>query len=443
MVEGVAKKLQFWFMPCKENDYRPHFLKSKFLVWCVFVLFLFKVILASFIWYFPKSSFFAEVNRIALLNLTNQERQNINLNFLREDQQLDEAAYLKAQDMLENDYFAHTSPSGISPWYWLDKVGYDYQYAGENLAIDFLDSEELYSAWINSPSHKANIVNPNYQDIGIAVVTGEFQGRETTVVVQFFGTKRTLAATPIAENQKALKSQNQSPVSTSTPTSTSVSIQLKNSPTVNIVPKTTSGKNLYNYYIEKGEKFPSFKERAKLFEKYGLGPASTYRGTAEQNIALLNKLLENESLERSQQQQTKISEEATPTPEKNEVLVPSSKGSNLPSQETNISSKTNITPQEPIFPAGKIKGAEIERNSFQFKFFNFMSQNYDKITKGIFLAVLGVILISLLLNIFIRVDIQSKDLILQGLIYCFILLALFFLDKELLLELIPHNLGIL
>ncbi|GAH47620.1 unnamed protein product, partial [marine sediment metagenome] len=76
--------------------------------------------------------------------------ESLGLSALRENPQLSKAALLKAQDMLENDYFAHRSPEGITGWYWIKKAGYNYQRAGENLAIAFLDSEEVHKAWNDS-----------------------------------------------------------------------------------------------------------------------------------------------------------------------------------------------------------------------------------------------------------------------------------------------------
>jgi cytochrome c oxidase subunit IV len=89
--------------------------------------------------------------------------------------------------MLANGYFAHSSPTGITPWYWFKNVGYSYKAAGENLAVGFIDSKEVVDAWIDSPSHRANLFSSNFQEIGIAVLTGEFNGQETTLVVQSFG----------------------------------------------------------------------------------------------------------------------------------------------------------------------------------------------------------------------------------------------------------------
>ena len=101
---------------------------------------------------------------------------------------LDQSAMMKAQDMLANNYFAHNRPSdGTTPWEWFKAAGYNYTFAGENLAMNFSEAEEAMSAWLASPSHKANIMNANYDEIGIAVVVGKIDGRQTTLVVQHFG----------------------------------------------------------------------------------------------------------------------------------------------------------------------------------------------------------------------------------------------------------------
>jgi hypothetical protein len=87
--------------------------------------------------------------------------------------------------MLENNYFSH-----ISPWYWFDEAGYAYKNAGENLASDYYDTKKVTDAWINSPLHRRNILNPKYTEIGVAIETGEYQGRKVAFVVQMFGSPR-------------------------------------------------------------------------------------------------------------------------------------------------------------------------------------------------------------------------------------------------------------
>jgi hypothetical protein len=126
----------------------------------------------------------ATVLPAVLDDLTNQERQSQNLPVLTVNPLLTQAAQMKANDMATNSYFAHTSPRGLTPWYWLEQVGYNYQYAGENLAINFTDSQDVTNAWMASPTHKANIVKENYTEVGTGVATGMYQGQEAVFVVQ-------------------------------------------------------------------------------------------------------------------------------------------------------------------------------------------------------------------------------------------------------------------
>jgi hypothetical protein len=119
--------------------------------------------------------------------LANNERISRGLPALTIDTRLVNAAYAKGQDMLSKDYWAHYGPNGESPWEFILNSGYDYIYAGENLAKDFSSAAPIHSAWMASPSHRSNILNENFENIGIAAVTGEFEGKETTIVVQMFG----------------------------------------------------------------------------------------------------------------------------------------------------------------------------------------------------------------------------------------------------------------
>jgi len=191
MFKNIILKLKLLFIPCQENEYRPRFLTGRFLTNYLILILILKIIAVPFIICFPKTIFFAEITKTALFQFANKERTFSNLSLLKENPKLDEAAYLKATDILEKDYFSHQSPEGISPWYWFQKVGYNYKFAGENLAIGFLDSEEVHQAWMDSFSHKANLLNPNYQEMGIAVLKGDFQGSEVVVAVQLFGTSQT------------------------------------------------------------------------------------------------------------------------------------------------------------------------------------------------------------------------------------------------------------
>jgi uncharacterized protein YkwD len=129
----------------------------------------------------------AAVVSARLVDLTNTDRASSQLGTLALSPVLTQAAQAKADDMAKHSYFAHTSPSGLTSWYWFQQAGYSFSYAGENLAVDFTDSDEVNQAWLNSPGHRANILDGHYTQIGIATAQGTYEGHPTTFVVQMFG----------------------------------------------------------------------------------------------------------------------------------------------------------------------------------------------------------------------------------------------------------------
>ena len=119
--------------------------------------------------------------------LTNDAREEESLLALSESEVLARGAQLKADDMASKGYFSHTGPDGSAPWKWFQAAGYRYEYAGENLAVNFNESEDVVDAWLKSPTHRANIMKANFTEVGIGVATGTYKGKEATFVVQFFG----------------------------------------------------------------------------------------------------------------------------------------------------------------------------------------------------------------------------------------------------------------
>ncbi len=183
------KKIKRCFIPNKENNYLPHFFKFK--VAAIIAIILAGIFLLTFIILQtrPFTDFLASVYPGVLVSYTNETRKNIqNEKTLSINPLLEKAAQLKAQDMATNGYFSHVSPDGKTPWYWFNLAGYSFKYAGENLAINFQDSKDIYNAWIESPDHKANILNSKFTEIGIATANGIYKGQETIFVVQLFGT---------------------------------------------------------------------------------------------------------------------------------------------------------------------------------------------------------------------------------------------------------------
>lgn len=132
--------------------------------------------------------FASDITPEQVIELTNQRRMERGLNPLQLNSVLNEVAQRKAGDMFAFNYWAHVSPSGRDPWSFFQEANYRYLYAGENLARDFMNSSSVVDAWMNSPTHRTNILNNHYQEIGLAVVDGTLNGVETTLVVQVFAT---------------------------------------------------------------------------------------------------------------------------------------------------------------------------------------------------------------------------------------------------------------
>lgn len=124
-----------------------------------------------------------------LLVATNQERMNNGLGVLSLNGNLNQAAAAKAADMANRDYWSHNTPEGNTPWTFVTAAGYSYQMIAENLAYGFADSSSTVAGWMNSPGHRANILNGSYVDVGFATANSpNYQGTgPQTVVVAFYG----------------------------------------------------------------------------------------------------------------------------------------------------------------------------------------------------------------------------------------------------------------
>jgi len=126
----------------------------------------------------------------AILEGVNKQRLANLLPVLTLNSQLNKAAELKATDMVKNGYFNHNSPDGLTPWHWFDEAGYNFIYAGENLAADFHSPEDIIQAWMDSPSHRQNILDNHFNETGLALIQGSYNGHSSLFVVQMFGQPR-------------------------------------------------------------------------------------------------------------------------------------------------------------------------------------------------------------------------------------------------------------
>lgn len=225
-----------FFIPTQKNRYKPYLLRKVALVAYSLII----VFVNSFGGIFGITKVEASTISIEnIISLTNQERTSSGLNSLNENSQLDAAALAKANNMFEQQYWDHFGPNGETPWQFIRAEGYNYVYAGENLAKGFQTAEGVHEAWMASPTHAANIMSGNYKDIGVAVVQGVLLGKQTTLVVQMFGNLTTQVAgtstvegtesssgTVVGNEQGEIKSiRITSPVQSSISTDPSINVQ--------------------------------------------------------------------------------------------------------------------------------------------------------------------------------------------------------------------------
>lgn len=196
LIRKVWDSFSHVFLPRFSNNQRPKILHPAGLSVLVGI-FLLNYSLRTLITFIPNLvlGYASSVSVEEVITMTNAERAKSGLTSLSQNPQLTQAAMAKASDMFLQDYWAHVSPTGVQPWKFIKDTGYVYRHAGENLARDFSNTPDVLNAWLASPTHKDNLLNGNYTDIGVAVVDGSLGGVETRLVVQMFAAP---AAVPVA-----------------------------------------------------------------------------------------------------------------------------------------------------------------------------------------------------------------------------------------------------
>ncbi len=198
MKKSKAKKshtLKHLFIPHHKNNYRPHAFRHKMLTLYSFLLLSSQVMMGMT--YMSGTSLVSEnvdVMKKNIIILTNEERRESGIVTLNENSLLNQAAKAKMEDMLQKNYWDHVSPDNKQAWDFISAADYRYSFAGENLAKGFIDSKSAVTAWMNSASHKKNILNNNYTDIGVSVGQGKIDGKPTILIVQIFGTPQPMVA---------------------------------------------------------------------------------------------------------------------------------------------------------------------------------------------------------------------------------------------------------
>lgn len=379
-----------YFIPSDSNDNRPKILRPKHLVIMAAVLLLLKISLVSYIFLvYQEKAEMSEAITSQILILTNESRTANNVSPLALNTSLNQAAKNKADDMLANNYFSHTSPDGRKPWDFVKRSDYTYILIGENLAMNFIAAADAHTALMASPSHQKNILNPKYSDIGLAVVSGQIDGKDTNVLVEIFGAKlesniakaEVPVVKPVASVEETEAPEISNPVDSNTP------IVKSDSQTVSAVE-----------VITKKEVVNSTTNVAKVEAKTDL---NSKLKTAPTEVKSPNVV-------------------ATPT---QEVITPIE----TPTPEPVVASFTPLTDssltEQPIaIPVSKDQ--KVDR-----------AVNFMKIAKIIYICFLIFLIIALLINILVRITVQHKKVIIQSIALIILVSALLLFDFGFMTEL--------
>ena len=187
-MEKIKTFIHRLFVPHEENNFRAKSLHTDFLTVYLVIAFLMMMFFKQNSGLHNVLGFATDISIEKLNQLTNEQRQKNNLPSLTLNSTLSLAAQKKAENMFQENYWSHYSPDGKTPWDFILGAGYKYEYAGENLAKNFLFSNGVVDAWMNSTAgHRENILKREYAEVGYAIVNGVLNGEQTTLVVQEFG----------------------------------------------------------------------------------------------------------------------------------------------------------------------------------------------------------------------------------------------------------------
>lgn len=372
-----------YFIPCDSNDNKPKILRARALTAIVVVLVLIKLAALGYLFciYPDKAKMAEEINR-QILELINRERATSNLSPLSTDAVLNTSALAKARDMLDNNYFAHKSPCGKMPWDWIDRGQYAYLFVGENLAMNFTSAQSAHSALMQSESHKKNILNDKYADIGLAVLPGVIDGKQTNVLVELFASQK-----PTTQLAKAEAEAPEAKTAAPAQTAAASPAALPNNAAVSVLPTD----------IEKTETEPIAEKSRPEADQSLIEPSESdmeNRQEKDGDLTVVSGAINRQASEAS--------------------------GPALPAGGQNT---------KDISPNQALENNEIGEVKF------FTPQENKKITlaakiiktsRYIFILALIIVSVSLLLNIFVRIGIQHKPVIVQSLLVIIFIAGLLF-----------------
>ncbi len=220
----MLEHLKHFFIPHEGNNYHPHILHTKraifysvFFVGIKALVFLFVMFIPSVVFVVPD---ILAKEESKLLTLTNNLRIERGIAPMSARVPLHVSSDLKATDMADLHYFSHTNPNGYRLSHYLSLAGYNYETAGENLAMGFSSAEEIFSSWVKSPTHYANLIDPDFKEFGVSMESGTYNDLDTVYVAQHFGSPKIVV--PKAFPESVGKVAVLPSVTTSTPVTSTV-----------------------------------------------------------------------------------------------------------------------------------------------------------------------------------------------------------------------------
>ncbi len=393
-----------YFIPHTGNNHTPKILRTKSLSIIILLAFLLKFFLLAYLYFvFPNTSRADNIPVSRILELINKDRAKESLSILKLNQILSTSAQAKAQDMVNHDYFAHTSPDGKKPWDWINRSLYPYSLVGENLAMNFTTAESAHRALMNSPSHKHNIMSDKYQDIGLAIVNGHVNGKKTNILVQVF-------STPV--KKKIAEKEVNSVLPSKQPAKQPTSVNKQNKEKISLATKPKSTLSQPQVLANKETFVPSVKKQTKI----SIPPINDIDITAKTD----NKIVKiNQTKKKSAIAST------SSTSVERVIKVIEHPGDIVLAKQAKMREDIKlmqIAQIEKTLPAVTTRVEDSESGHFIF------SMRFIKATQIAMAAILSLLIIALFINIFVRFEIQHKPVLVRTTLAVIFVLALLFLN---------------
>jgi hypothetical protein len=191
--------LVHYIIPTEKNNFRAKLISKPFLFAFMLVTVIFNFGVGLKIPAVAQTSD-KGININTLLNAHNKERQNLGVSELELNSLLSTSAQQKAETMLSLNCWDHYCPKEKSPWEYFKETGYEYVFAGENLAEGFYDIDNLMKAWMNSSSHRENLLKSEYLEVGFGIAYGNYQGNDNNIIiVAHFGAQKQMVKTELSD----------------------------------------------------------------------------------------------------------------------------------------------------------------------------------------------------------------------------------------------------